>query len=617
MEHFSNKTDIIVVGGGHAGCEATNAAAKLGSQVLLITMNLDTIGKMSCNPAVGGVAKGQIVREIDALGGLAGIVADSSAIQFRMLNRSKGAAMWSPRSQNDRLVFSRNYRYLLEQNPNISFFQDSVESLIFEGSKLVGLKTKMGYSFFAKAIVLTTGTFMGGLIHIGNKQFGGGRLGEAASDHISKQLFEVGFKGGRMKTGTPPRIDGRTIDYDKTEIQLGDNTSLQFSYYQQRQKLKQLPCHITYTNNTVHDIIANHFEESPLFNGAIKGVGPRYCPSIEDKVNRFPNKDRHQIFIEPEGLHTTEVYLNGFSSSLSLEVQAEALKEIKGLENAKILKPGYAIEYDYLFPTQLNSSLQTKLIPNLFFAGQINGTTGYEEAACQGLVAGINAHFHLIQKEQLVLKRNEAYIGVLINDLISKGTEEPYRMFTSRSEYRLSLRQDNADIRLSPIGYHIGLLGEDKYIQFQKRLDSISTLHNIIDKTSINPKEINTLLESKNTSLISQKTKIHEILKRPQIKLHDLNQFIPTSQYEENTLLSVEIGIKYEGYISRELEHASKFDKLDKIKLPKNIDYHKFASISNEGKEKLIQHRPNNLYEASQISGISQSDISVLLLSFS
>ncbi len=609
--------DIIVVGAGHAGCEAAAAAANKGSKVLLITMNMQTIAQMSCNPAMGGIAKGQIVREIDALGGYSGIVSDRSMIQFRMLNRSKGPAMWSPRTQNDRGLFAMEWRQLLENSTQVDFWQDMVTSLLVKKGRIKGVKTQMGQTIKARAVILTNGTFLNGLIHIGKKQFGGGRAGEHSALGITEQLVSLGFEAGRMKTGTPPRIDGRSLQYDKMEEQKGDETPSTFSFTNTKGPKKQRSCHIAYTNPTVHEILESGFEDSPMFNGRIQGVGPRYCPSIEDKINRFADRERHQLFIEPEGWNTVEIYLNGFSSSLSESVQFRALKEIKGFEKVKMFRPGYAIEYDFFQPTQLQNTLETKLINGLFFAGQINGTTGYEEAACQGLWAGINAHNKINEQEAFILKRSEAYMGVLIDDLINKGTDEPYRMFTSRAEFRLLLRQDNADIRLSPIGHREGLISDKRLELVEERKNNISQIINSFKKQSISPEEVNPLLQKKQSSPLRQKVKLISVISRPGIQIEDLIsiQKEAKSIYSDSkNLKCAEIEMKYSGYIEKEKEIAKKLNTLDKVNIPTNTDYSKIGSLSAECVEKLSHIQPKTLGQASRISGISPSDISVLLI---
>lgn len=616
-----NTYDIIVVGGGHAGCEAAAAAANMGSKVLLVTMNLQTIAQMSCNPAMGGVAKGQIVREIDALGGYSGIVTDKTMIQFRMLNRSKGAAMWSPRAQSDRWLFAQEWRMMLERTPNVDFFQDTVKSLIIKDKKACGVITSMGMQFEAKAVVLTNGTFLNGLIHIGTKQFGGGRMAEKSVSGITEQLVELGFEAGRMKTGTPPRVDGRSLNYEAMEEQKGDEIPSKFSYSPETKVLdKQRSCYITYTNTSVHEILRTGFDESPMYNGSIQGIGPRYCPSIEDKINRFAERDRHQIFVEPEGWDTVEVYVNGFSTSLPDAVQVKALQRIPGFENAKIFRPGYAIEYDYFPPTQLNHTLETKLIENLYFAGQINGTTGYEEAACQGLMAGINAHQKTNEKDPFILSRSDAYIGVLIDDLINKGTEEPYRMFTSRAEYRILLRQDNADIRLTEKGYNIGLASQERFDAVKKKIEASDALINHFKKTSVTPLEINGLLNSLGTAELSQNYKLNQILLRPQVTINDLEKLeslkSTLDSYTEEEKVQAEIGIKYETYIEKEVETVQKMTRLENIRIPSTYNYKALSSLSSEAKEKLTKVQPQTLGQASRISGVSPADISVLMIHF-
>lgn len=612
--------DIIVVGAGHAGCEAANAAAKMGSKVLLITMNMNTIAQMSCNPAMGGVAKGQIVREIDALGGGSGIVSDKSAIQFRMLNRSKGPAMWSPRTQNDRMKFAEEWRLLLECNPNVDFWQDMVASLLIENNEVVGVKSGIGVEIRSKAVILTNGTFLNGLIHLGEKQFGGGRAAEKASTGITEQLISLGFEAGRMKTGTPPRVDGRSLDYSKMEVQDGDENPSKFSFWNTSALIRQRPCHITYTNAITHELLRTGFDRSPMFNGAIKSLGPRYCPSIEDKINRFAERDRHQIFVEPEGWNTVEIYVNGFSTSLPEEVQLSAMKSIPGFEQVKMFRPGYAIEYDYFPPTQLQKTLETKLFDNLYFAGQINGTTGYEEAACQGLIAGINAHLKLHNQAPFVLNRNEAYIGVLIDDLITKGTEEPYRMFTSRAEHRILLRQDNADIRLSGLGHAIGMINDEQLKQVETKIAQTKEVVQLLHKEGIKPELANPFLESKNSAPISQQVKLNSILLRPNISLNEVLELeeSPAACKIKNHPLEIleqaEIQIKYEGYIAREEQIADKLNRLESVVIPSDIDYTQLGSISTEGRQKLTKIKPANIGQASRISGVSPSDINVLLI---
>jgi len=608
--------DVIVVGAGHAGCEAAHAAATMGSKVLLVTMNMETIAKMSCNPAMGGVAKGQIIREIDALGGMSGIITDKTMIQFRMLNRSKGFAMWSPRAQSDRWRFSEEWRLTLEKNKNIDFFQDSVTEILTEGDKVTGVQCGMGNTFTGNTVILTAGTFLNGLIHIGRKNFGGGRMAEKSSFGITAQLESLGFTSGRMKTGTPPRIDGRTLNYQLMEEQKGDEMPYTFSFSGETHPLQQQrSCHITYTNSDVHDMLRTGFEDSPMYNGSIKSLGPRYCPSIEDKINRFAERDRHQIFVEPEGWNTVEVYVNGFSTSLPDDVQQKALRLIPGFEQAKIFRPGYAIEYDFFQPTQLNPTLETKAIQNLYFAGQINGTTGYEEAAAQGLIAGINASLKVQNKEPLILERDQAYIGVLIDDLVYKGTEEPYRMFTSRAEYRISLRQDNADERLTPIGYKIGLASLSRIENLNQKTKHTDKLVNSLNQTSISPEESLEYLELQ----IPEKVKANRILLRPQISIDQLLSIPTLNQYSnENQDIreKAEIQIKYSSYIEREREQAAKLNKLNHLVIPQNFDFSKLQSMSAESREKLNKHKPKNIEEAKKISGVSPSDISVLLIHF-
>lgn len=615
--------DVIVVGGGHAGCEAALAAAKMGSTVLLVTMNLQNIAQMSCNPAMGGVAKGQIVREIDALGGGSGIVTDKSAIQFKMLNLSKGPAMWSPRTQNDRMRFAEEWRLMLERNENVHFWQDMVNGLLVEDGKAVGVKTVIGVEIKGRAVVLTNGTFLNGLIHLGEKNFKGGRSGEGASYGITEQLEDLGFVSGRMKTGTPPRVDGRSLDYSKMEEQPGDENPNKFSYSDDSDYLtKQRSCYITYTNEKTHEILRSGFDRSPMFNGAIKSVGPRYCPSIEDKINRFAERDRHQIFVEPEGWETVEVYVNGFSTSLPEEVQYAAMKTIPGFENVKMFRPGYAIEYDYFPPTQLKHSLETKLVENLFFAGQINGTTGYEEAASQGLMAGINAHLKLNEKDPFILTRSDAYIGVLIDDLITKGTEEPYRMFTSRAEFRILLRQDNADLRLTQLSEKIGLASRKAVEKVEEKIRLTNEIKSVLKKVSIAPDEVNDLLASKNSSLIKQKQKANTLLLRPHISLEELRvassfleeKISDIEGLNEDALTQAEIQVKYEGYISREQENAIKLNRLEEVKIPNHTDYSLLSSLSAEAVEKLTEIKPATIGQASRISGVSPSDVSILLV---
>lgn len=612
--------DLIVVGGGHAGCEAANIAAKLGSKVLMVTMNMETIAKMSCNPAMGGVAKGQIIREIDALGGLSGIVSDYSMMQFRMLNRSKGPAMWSPRTQNDRTLFSSKWRELLEKNFNIDFVQSSVSQLIINKNTVTGVKTSGDVAYFGKTVVLTSGTFMNGIIHVGRQQTTGGRMGDNASYGITEQLVSLGFESGRMKTGTPPRVDGRTINYQILEEQKGDESPMCFSFRKPVSIEKQHSCHITYTNEKVHDILRSAFEDSPLFNGSIKGVGPRYCPSVEDKVNRFAERTRHQIFIEPEGWNTYETYVNGFSTSLPQDVQYKALQEIKGFEEAKIFRPGYAIEYDFFYPTQLKLSLETKGINNLFFAGQINGTTGYEEAACQGLIAGINAHRLINNKEAFILKRNEAYIGVLIDDLINKGTKEPYRMFTSRAEFRILLRQDNADTRLMPLAKEIGTITDEEYEVMAIKRDRVGEIKKKIKKKTVKPVDINPVLRNLKTADIPQNYTIEKVLARPQVSYKNLMGVtsinVLLDKYTSEELEQAEIQIKYKSYIETEKENVERLIKLENKKLDKDFDYSTINSLSLEAIDKLNQIKPINIGQASRISGVSPADISVLIVHF-
>ena len=615
---MESKYDVIVVGAGHAGCEAAHSAATMGCRVLLVTMNLETIAKMSCNPAMGGVAKGQIIREIDALGGMSGIITDNTMIQFRMLNRSKGVAMWSPRAQSDRWRFSEAWRLALESNPLIDFFQDGVSSLIFDSQQVSGVVTNMGMCFYSKAIVLTTGTFLNGLIHIGRQNFSGGRMGEQASKGITEQLSEKGFTTGRMKTGTPPRVDGRSLDYTKMEEQAGDVEPAKFSFSTTTKPLDtQRPCHITYTNEAVHDVLRTGFADSPMYNGSIQGLGPRYCPSIEDKINRFAERDRHQIFVEPEGWKTIEVYVNGFSTSLPENIQTKALRLIPGFERAKIFRPGYAIEYDYFQPTQLKNTLETKTVDRLYFAGQINGTTGYEEAACQGLLAGINAALLVQEKEPLVLQRNEAYIGVLIDDLINKGTEEPYRMFTSRAEYRISLRQDNADERLTPRGFDIGLAKEERMTELDKINQDARKITEILAVTNITPEDLKSFLPTDVTEIL-EKQRANKLLLRPQIELHNLEQ-IPSigaviSNFSQDAKERASIKIKYQSYIDKEIELASKIERLEHTPIPKDYNYHLITNLSHESREKLSKTKPQTLGQATRISGVSPADIQVLLI---
>ena len=617
---IEEKYDLIVVGGGHAGCEAAHAAATLGSKVLLVTQNLETIARMSCNPAMGGIAKGQIIRELDALGGMSGIVTDLSTIQFRMLNKSKGPAMWSPRAQCDRKVFESEWRKILENNSNIDFWQDTVEKLSIKKNKIEGIVTKMGITIIAKSVILCSGTFLNGIIHLGKKNYKGGRAAEPAAEGITKQLMELGFKHGRMKTGTPPRLDGRTIDYSKTVEQFGDDKPSGFSYLNQKKDYEQHSCFITYTSQVVHDILEKSFDDSPMFSGRITGKGPRYCPTIEDKIQRFSDKNKHQLFIEPEGLNTIEIYLNGFSTSLPEKTQIDALRKIKGLENVKMFRAGYAIEYDYFPPTQLKLTLETKLVNNLFFSGQINGTTGYEEAAAQGIIAGINAHLKVKKQDPFVLDRSEAYIGVLIDDLITKGTEEPYRMFTSRAEFRLLLRQDNADIRLTEKSFNLGLASK-------KRIDNLTIKKNQTNETlkfletkSIDLSATNMILKQKNSSLLKQKVKYKSVLLRPEINMKDLltlnsmKEFIKEKKISNDALEQAELTVKYGGYLDREKQTAEKMKRLENIKIPTNFEFEKLHSISTEGRQKLKEIEPLTIGQASRISGVSPSDINVLLI---
>ena len=614
-----NTYDVIVVGAGHAGNEAAAAAANMGSRVLLITMDMTKIGQMSCNPAMGGVAKGQIVREIDALGGLSGIVSDKSTIQFRMLNRSKGPAMWSPRTQNDRFQFTEEWRLALEKIPTLDFWQEMVTGVLVDGDKVIGVKTSIGLEIKAKTVILTNGTFLNGLIHIGDKQMGGGRSGERASKGITEQLQTLGFESGRMKTGTPPRVDGRSLDYNLMEEQPGDTQPGKFSYTDTSPVANQRSCHITYTNPTVHEILEGGFDRSPMFNGTIRGQGPRYCPSIEDKINRFAERDRHQIFVEPEGWNTIEVYVNGFSTSLPEDVQFAAIKHIPGFERAKLFRPGYAIEYDYFPPTQLKLTLETKLIENLFFAGQINGTTGYEEAASQGLIAGINAHRKVIEQEAFVLKRSEAYIGVLIDDLINKGTEEPYRMFTSRAEFRLLLRQDNADLRLTPKGHQIGLISDQRLEKVFDKKNAVEHLLRELNNLKAAPNEINDQLDQLETATIKEKISAKKLLKRPELSINTLMSLDKQihdylSTYDQETLEQVEIITKYETYIEKERTHAERVESLENYRIPASIDYGSIKALSSEAREKLKKVRPETLGQATRISGVSPADVSVVMI---
>jgi len=613
--------DVIVAGGGHAGCEAAAAAANLGSKVLLITMNMQTIAQMSCNPAMGGIAKGQILREIDALGGYSGIVSDKSMIQFRMLNRSKGPAMWSPRTQNDRMLFSSTWREMLENTPNVDFYQDMVKNLIIKNNTVVGVVTGMGHEIYASSVVITSGTFLNGIIHIGEKQLGGGRIAENAATGITEQLVEMGFISDRLKTGTPPRIDGRSLDYSKMEIQKGDEEISGFSFLN-IEKIKpeqQRGCHITYTNTEVHEILKTGFDRSPMYQGRIEGVGPRYCPSIEDKINRFADRDRHQLFVEPEGWNTVEIYVNGFSTSLPEEVQIKALKMVPGFENCKIFRPGYAIEYDYFPPTQLKHSLETKIIDNLFFAGQINGTTGYEEAACQGIIAGINAHQKIRNLDPLILKRSEAYIGVLIDDLISKGTNEPYRMFTSRAEFRTLLRQDNADLRLTELSYKIGLASQERMDRVLYKNNKINNIISTINQTVINPFEINPYFETINSTPITEKQKASKLVLRPSVSLEEMLQYSKElnnvfGEEDHEIIEQAEIQVKYERYIEKEKELVERMSQMEELIIPDTFDYDKVAAISNEALQKFKKIKPRTLGQASRISGVNPSDIQILMV---
>lgn len=611
--------DVIVVGAGHAGCEAAAAAANMGSSTLLVTMNMQTIAQMSCNPAMGGIAKGQIVREIDALGGYSGVVTDLSTIQFRMLNRSKGPAMWSPRAQNDRMLFHLKWREMLENTPNLDFYQDMVVGLLIKNGVCYGVKTGLGHEITAKSVVLTNGTFLNGVVHIGEKNFGGGRMAEKAATGITEQLVNQGFESDRLKTGTPPRIDGRSLDYSKMEEQPGDEIITGFSYTDTPKPSKQRSCWIAYTNNSVHDILKSGFDRSPMFAGRIDGVGPRYCPSIEDKINRFAERDRHQLFIEPEGWNTVEIYVNGFSTSLPEEVQYESLRKIEGFENVKMFRPGYAIEYDFFPPTQLNYSLETKLVKNLFFAGQINGTTGYEEAACQGLMAGINAHRAAFDLEPVVLKRSEAYIGVLIDDLISKGTQEPYRMFTSRAEFRTLLRQDNADLRLTGISNGWGLATKERFARVQAKKEEVDAIKKILSSLSLEPQEVNGWLLSKTASPIAEKQKAQKILLRPDVALDDFARSIQKvgealSAFQQESIEQASIQIKYEVYIEKERELVQRMSQLEELEIPDSFDYLKLSSLGNEAREKLIKIKPRTLGQASRISGINPSDVQILMV---
>lgn len=612
--------DVIVVGAGHSGCEAAVAAANLGSKVLLATMNMQTIAQMSCNPAMGGVAKGQIVREIDALGGYSGIITDHTMVQFRMLNRSKGPAMWSPRAQSDRMLFAAKWRQMLEAHPNIDFWQEMVTGILVKDGRARGVRTGMGLEIESRTVVLTNGTFLNGIIHIGEKQFGGGRAGERAAKGITEQLVELGFESGRMKTGTPPRVDGRTLDWNRMDLQPGDEQPGKFSYTDTPKLGKQLPCHIAYTSREVHEILRTGFDRSPMFNGRIRGLGPRYCPSIEDKIDRFAQRDRHQLFVEPEGWNTCEIYVNGFSSSLPEDVQYKALRKVVGFENMKMFRPGYAIEYDFFPPTQLKPSLETHLVSRLFFAGQINGTTGYEEAACQGLVAGMNAHLAIQEEEPFILRRSEAYIGVLIDDLVNKGTKEPYRMFTSRAEYRILLRQDNADVRLTPLAHRLGVRGtEERMNRVVAKTAAAQAIEKFIKELSVAPEELNALLRAKGSALLRQKVKLHSVLLRPNINLEDLRGALPELNdflegYRPEYANLAEINMKYAGYIKKEQEMVEKMNRLEEVKLAGNFNYHQLVSLSAEAREKLTRIKPLTIGQASRISGVSPADISVLLV---
>ncbi|MDH3795495.1 MAG: tRNA uridine-5-carboxymethylaminomethyl(34) synthesis enzyme MnmG [Flavobacteriaceae bacterium] len=617
---FDRVYDVVVVGGGHAGAEAAAAAANMGSSTLLVTMNLQTIGQMSCNPAMGGIAKGQIVREIDALGGYSGIITDNSSIQFKMLNKSKGPAMWSPRAQNDRMRFAEEWRMALEQTQNLDFYQDMVKSVLVEGNRIAGVRTSLGLDIRARSVILTNGTFLNGLIHIGDKQFGGGRAGEKAATGITEQLTDMGFDSGRMKTGTPPRVDGRTLDYESMIRQPGDARPEKFSYADTRPLIEQRDCHMTHTSVAVHELLREGFSRSPMFNGRIKSIGPRYCPSIEDKIHRFADKDSHQIYVEPEGLNTVEVYVNGFSTSLPEDIQYKALRSVKGFEKVKFFRPGYAIEYDYFPPTQLKHTLETKIIEGLYFAGQINGTTGYEEAASQGLMAGINANLKLQEKEPFVLRRDQAYIGVLIDDLITKGTEEPYRMFTSRAEYRTLLRQDNADLRLTPLGHALGLASDERMKGVEAKASKSNDFIAFFSKTSFEPKEVNAILERLDSAPVKQADKMVKVFSRPKVtmahmmELPKVKAYVEEKELDREIMEQAEIQVKYAGYIEKEKNNADKLQRLEGIKIPESFDYSKLSSLSTEARQKLHSIRPATISQASRISGVSPSDISVLLV---